>query len=124
MRILTNVVMVSLALAMGVAQAATTSAADVAPTRTQVVEALHSAIVNGQISNGEEPYPTIIASAPGESRSAVEADLAAARTAGALTTGEEQYPPVAAVESTKSRAQVVSELAAAQVAGPRHPIQP
>lgn len=124
MRILTNVVMVSLALAMGVAQAATTDATDVAPTRAQVVEALHSVMVKGQISNGEEPYPPEIASTSSESRSEVEADLAAARAAGALTTGEEEYPPVTTVASTKSHAQVVSELAAAQVAGPRHPIQP
>ena len=117
MKIVTSAALISLSLAMGVANASNTGE-PASKTRAEVVAELQDAMARGLMPQGEFDYPVAIQSTSAKTRQEVVDELAAARAAGMQPAGELNYPPVAANAGSETRAEVVRELAEYKAANP------
>lgn len=111
-----SVLMISLSLVAGIAQAAN-SEVPAPKTRAQVIAELQQAKALGLLSHGELDYPPALQGSSSKTRQEVRAELAAARAAGTLSHGESDYPPVVLDHNSKTRAEVLAELGAAKQSG-------
>ncbi|MER1969194.1 DUF4148 domain-containing protein [Castellaniella sp. GW247-6E4] len=114
-----SVLMISLSLVAGIAQAANSDAAtSVSKTRAQVIAELQEAKALGLLTQGERAYPPEQQAVSSKTRQQVLAELATARAAGTLSHGEPLvYPPRVPDLNPKTRVEVLAELDAARQSG-------
>lgn len=111
-----SVLMISISLVAGIAQAASLDM-QTSKTRAQVIVELHEARALGLLSDGELDYPVEQQTSNSKTRQDVRAELAAARAAGTLSEGELDYPPVVLDHNSKTRQEVQAEFDTARQSG-------
>lgn len=118
MKAAVGVLVASLSLMAGAAQAATLNSNVQAKTRAQVVAELHQAQAQGLISQNKLDYPVSLPATQHKTRQQVLAELASAEATGQISTNKLDYPVASQAAAPKARAQVVAELMAYESAHP------
>src|SRR3546814_10518795 len=112
MKTAVGILVASLSLLAGAAQAASVNDNAPSKTRAQVVAELHQAQAQGLISQNKLDYPVSLPATQHKTRAQVVAELARAKAAGQISTNRLDYPVASPTTASKSRREGVDQLVA------------